>query len=195
MTVKVNAIRRIHDISDEDIQHTFQQARNSLTKSGKKIGTFKSAEIWLTGDLSNNWLCLLKDGLLLYVVKSKRRPLKGTIYGQQVMAARNFDNPPEYISYSRGFAVHAFMNICLKMYDQLVSDSLMTDHGFRIFSHAVEAAFRRRKFVYLMDKRATPIEFTRIKTIGEYDRSGPKIFNTDTGNQLRLIVISNKELL
>ena len=192
-TARIEAIHRIHDIEHDVIMYYIRQAENSLRKSGRKIGTYKGADLFIAGDAINSWLVFQHEGNTLYVIKSKRKSLGRSLYGQQVIAARNPYMRTE-LARTTGFAVHAFKNIYLKQYDAIVSSHQMTDRGFLAFSNAVEAAFRRRKFIYLYDERRTPITLTRVESRSDYTSKGDWIFDSESGNQMRLIVISNKEL-
>lgn len=190
---EVKAIQTIPNLSDETIAYHLKQARKGLSKTGVRIADYKGAEVVMTGSHEINYLCLVKDGTLLYLIRTKTARMGGLRYGQQVMLIRNAE--PEHQPLTQGFSVFAFFKILLPKYHILLSDQEQTTAGAKVYRGLISIGIDRGHFVYLYDRRATPNKWSRLGSQHDFQALAPKAWGPDEGDKRILLVVSDKEII
>jgi|SRR5271156_4856214 len=189
---EVDAIQTIPDLADETIAYHLKQARRGLARTGTKIADFRGAEVVMTGSHEINYLCLVQDKVILYLIRTKTARMGGLRYGQQVMLIRNAK--PEFAPLVQGFAVFAFFKILLPKYHILLSDKEQTLSGAKMYRGLVATGLSRNCFVYLYDRRTTPNKWYSIKSSQDFQATAPKAWGTSEGDKRTLLVLSDSEI-
>lgn len=189
---EVDAIQTIPDLADETIAYHLRQARRGLLRTGKKLGDFRGAEVVMTGSQEVNYLCLVKDKVILYLIRTKTARMGGIRYGQQVMLIRNAK--PEFASLVQGFAVFAFFKILLPKYHILLSDKEQTLSGAKAYRGLVATGLSKGFFVCLYDRRSTPNKWYPIRSSQDFQAAAPKAWGPGEGDKRILLVLSDSEI-
>jgi len=193
MKTNINAIQLIPDLRDETVAFHLKQARKRWSRHHEVLAKYKGNDVIFTGDNEDNYLLLVRDNVILYLIKTHSTNMGGLRYGQQVMLIKNADL--QYKPLIDGFASFAFFKILLRRYHLLLSDQMQTPSGAKMFKNLTAAALSKSKFVYLYDRRSSPNRWVQIRSIPDFQVLIPRIWGSSEGHRRMLLAVSDQEVL
>lgn len=121
-----------------------------------------------------------------YYVKIETGKFKITgKYVAQVEVWRSNDRPVY------GVVEKVFFDHILKSHDTVLSDSLQTNDGKRLWTNLVSYAFDRGKFVYVVDLNNGVLK--QVNDVNDYSRSVQDFYSDQKSSMKIRIMISNRE--
>jgi hypothetical protein len=82
----------------------------------------------------------------------------------------------------------------LPKYTSLISDQHQTRNGAAFWQKMLELAFKKRKNVYFLDRRATPNRLTHLKSMLEIHKLTPDLWGRSEGHKRTFAIISQSRL-
>jgi hypothetical protein len=151
-------LRIVSDLPDETVGYHLKQAVRSLNHTGTRLTDFHSAEVWMTDNPEVNYLCLIKDNVILFMVRFVR--IRGLGDGQQILLLSNAK--PEFVPLVQKFAIFAVLKILLPKYHILLPDKEMTASGIKMYKGLVATGMGRDRFAYWYDGQPDPSKWAQL---------------------------------
>ncbi len=195
MAEKTFATQIVDDLDDAEIKKFVTEKLNShLKRNPKPSGRWDRlvpCPYYTFGTDEVGYLVLVDDETdkIIYFVRHKRVKANGVHLGRQVLVWRD-----PLSAASRGFAEYIFFNHLLPKYTSLISDQHQTRNGAAFWQKMLELAFKKRKNVYFLDRRATPNTLTHLKSMFEIHELTPDLWGRSEGHKRTFSIISQSRL-
>ena len=184
-------IKIISELPDETIGYHLKQARRNLARSGIRLTDFHGAEVWLTDSAEINYLCLIKDTVILFLIRLvKRRELAD---GQQIMLIPNA--PREFVPLVQRFSMFALFKMLLPKYHILLQDKEQPASGAKMYRGLVANGMGSHCIAYIYDTRVTPGKWIYLSYSRSVQDLNLGLYGPRVGNEKLLLAISDKKIL
>lgn len=185
-------------IQDLDTTKYLKEAQAFLDKrlaqnpNVKPLFLHRNHPVYNFGDGEKGSYIILPNaqGKVEYFVKYKRISHNKFSLGRQVLLVRD----PNSSDLTNGFAQRIFFDVLLKKYGSLVADQQQTKKGQAFWGNAIESAWSRNLYVYMLDRRSRNTQLVPIPDRQTLDDLASTLWGTSRAHELVFAVISTKPL-